>query len=813
MSLTKGANAPLNELHLTFTLDTPEPVDLAALLVDSNAKARGDQDFLFAGASSSQGLSVTSGGGAQGWQIDVDLSEVRDEVEAVRLVATVANGASTFGQLGQARAFLNGPSGTPEVDFEIQGLGSETSLVVLELYRRQGMWKVRAVGQGYAGGLPALLADHGINAAKRPSTRDDQPVADVTAVAMTPQDEAAPVIPRPTTDALWKHIESPGRSKLPVRPVAWSTRSTRFTVCESVRNTVPESAALPSGTDKFMVTEEWAHALRAVRGGGFESTWRDDSDARLDPTWVTLRSARVDAATGRIVACGHLTHENWNLSPAYDLGAVTGSNGMSWPSQGHADGLFYPTEALYIGSTTTGTLVPVDTSSNLGAVDLDGATGTVGVLESLGTVGCLAVYDGEHGTKRRLALLDKVSGNERLHFSLDGRWLLVPRYDGSYLCDVDSGQLLRLPVTNCCWWPLADSTLLEIAHIDGRCVPRLFSLEVNDFVETFPDVVLDHQMFPDLPYIWSPAVSPDGSEVLVLTPTGVSAAHREEHAVGSHLARFTLVDGRGELVYPALLDAQYPWERDVSEARWTAPYPRRNVRLHPDLEKGLEATDLEHDHLSPGRYAPEAEQVLVKTLNLAIAHTQQGEDLAYLMPEIVASLVTLHEDPGLWAGQRGWLAGLVETTSQMISNRELVGRDAEAWGHFRSAMQAIDSGRGDATGSLDAMWTSETAVATGVGRAPTPSPAEPTAASAGSHPSATADQREMMDSIRTVVADKRGGGSFEPKQIAAISTLCERLVAENPDLTSFVDELRRMATDEAAMRPNDPAWRALVNYL
>lgn len=88
---------------------------------------------------------MTSGGGAQGWQINVDLSEVRDEVEAVRLVATVANGASTFGQFGQARAFLNGPSGTPEVDFEIQGLGSETSLVVLELYRRQGMWKVRAV--------------------------------------------------------------------------------------------------------------------------------------------------------------------------------------------------------------------------------------------------------------------------------------------------------------------------------------------------------------------------------------------------------------------------------------------------------------------------------------------------------------------------------------------------------------------------------------------------------------------------------------------------------------------------------------------
>src|SRR3546814_12189881 len=84
------------------------------------------------------------------------------------------------------------------------------------------------------------------------------------------------------------------------------------------------------------------------------------------------------------------------------------------------------------------------------------------------------MYDGELGTRRRLTLLDKISGNERLRFSLDGQWLLVPRYDGSYLCEVATGRMLRLPLTNCCWWPLADSPLLEIAHVAGQCIPRLF---------------------------------------------------------------------------------------------------------------------------------------------------------------------------------------------------------------------------------------------------------------------------------------------------------------------------------------------------
>jgi hypothetical protein len=50
--------------------------------------------------------------------------------------------------------------------FTITGLGAETALVALELYRRHTGWKVRAVGQGYAGGLVELLRDQGLPEAR-----------------------------------------------------------------------------------------------------------------------------------------------------------------------------------------------------------------------------------------------------------------------------------------------------------------------------------------------------------------------------------------------------------------------------------------------------------------------------------------------------------------------------------------------------------------------------------------------------------------------------------------------------------------------
>ena len=40
---------------------------------------------------------------------------------------------------------------------------TETAMVFGEVYRHNGEWKFKAVGQGYAGGLFALCSHHGVN--------------------------------------------------------------------------------------------------------------------------------------------------------------------------------------------------------------------------------------------------------------------------------------------------------------------------------------------------------------------------------------------------------------------------------------------------------------------------------------------------------------------------------------------------------------------------------------------------------------------------------------------------------------------------
>jgi hypothetical protein len=85
---------------------------------------------------------------------------------------------------------------------------------------------------------------------------------------------------------------------------------------------------------------------------------------------------------------------------------------------------------------------------------------------------------------------------------------------------------------------------------------------------------------------------------------------------------------------------------------------------------------------------------------------------------------------------------------------------------------------------------------------------------AAEFPGTTEEQADIMEQMWIEVVSKVGGaGSFEPRQIAALSTLGERLVADNSSLRGFVERLRSIAETESARRPTDPSWRALVRHL
>ncbi|GAA5147334.1 hypothetical protein GCM10023340_19610 [Nocardioides marinquilinus] len=223
IQLTKGTNAPLETDRLTVSVEVSANADLSALLLAAGGKVRSESDFVFYNAPRGPGVECKPPAGGQGWQVAVDLGAVPADVEIVRLVTSLDEGGRTFGQVGQPVARVSDAGGTPLVEFAMTGLSTETIVIALELYRRQGAWKVRAVGQGYAGGLAALLADHGVDATDEPSAQPTPPPA-APASSPVPPPPAGSTPPPPTYQATPATPPStPTPPPPPSRPSAGST--------------------------------------------------------------------------------------------------------------------------------------------------------------------------------------------------------------------------------------------------------------------------------------------------------------------------------------------------------------------------------------------------------------------------------------------------------------------------------------------------------------------------------------------------------------------------------------------------------------
>lgn len=183
--LAKGQNGPLSANDVVVSIRVTAPADLSALLVTEAGKVRTDADFVFYNQPTGPGVRLTPGAGGQPASLSVSLNQIPADIAQVRAVITLDNPGSTFGQSAPPSAHVSDTSGNVLYDYVIDGLSSESIVIALELYRRQGAWKVRAVGQGYAGGFAALVTDHGVSV-------DDAPAA---AQASAPPPAPAPPPP------------------------------------------------------------------------------------------------------------------------------------------------------------------------------------------------------------------------------------------------------------------------------------------------------------------------------------------------------------------------------------------------------------------------------------------------------------------------------------------------------------------------------------------------------------------------------------------------------------------------------------------
>ncbi|MCX4669099.1 TerD domain-containing protein [Streptomyces sp. NBC_01381] len=198
MTMPKGSNvpvpAPAVRIELGWSSGPGVPdADASALLLASSGKVRSDDDFIFYNqAVHSSGAVRHEGKKTEGGRVTdalaVDLARVEPAIETVVLAASTDGG--TFGQVpGLFIRVVDAANGVEIARYDSEDATVETAFVLGELYRRQGAWKFRAVGQGYGSGLEGLATDYGI------SVDEPQQAAPPVAAPAPVQPPAAPAAP------------------------------------------------------------------------------------------------------------------------------------------------------------------------------------------------------------------------------------------------------------------------------------------------------------------------------------------------------------------------------------------------------------------------------------------------------------------------------------------------------------------------------------------------------------------------------------------------------------------------------------------
>lgn len=146
-------------------------IDASLFLVDSNEKLISDQHFIFYNNPNSpepeqsiqqRGDNRTGVGEGDDEIIDVNLKTVPTEIDKVVIAVTIHEAdkrQQNFGQVSNAFVrIVNAENEEEVIRYDLtEDFSVETALIMAELYRKDGEWRMNAVGAGYGGGLQALV--------------------------------------------------------------------------------------------------------------------------------------------------------------------------------------------------------------------------------------------------------------------------------------------------------------------------------------------------------------------------------------------------------------------------------------------------------------------------------------------------------------------------------------------------------------------------------------------------------------------------------------------------------------------------------
>jgi len=217
--MTPGSNIPLSTARVTVDVAAPVRLDVSGLLLTGDGKVRSDDDFIFYNQPVGPGVTYRSGGGTAPDAIVVDTAAVPPGIEKIVVTASPDAQGQTFQGIEPTATIRGADDNTVLATFTPPQLGTETALVVVEIYLRNGQWKARAVGQGYANGLAGIATDFGVTVEEPAAAAPPQPVAPPTPTMQPPVTPPAPPLsttppPPPATPAPAAGPPAPGTGKI-----------------------------------------------------------------------------------------------------------------------------------------------------------------------------------------------------------------------------------------------------------------------------------------------------------------------------------------------------------------------------------------------------------------------------------------------------------------------------------------------------------------------------------------------------------------------------------------------------------------------
>ncbi|MFF4792673.1 TerD family protein [Streptomyces sp. NPDC001276] len=298
--MTPGSNIPLAAARVAVDVAAPVRLDVSGLLLTADGKVRSDDDFIFYNQPSGPGVTYRSGGGGAPDAIIVDTTAVPPGIEKIVVTASPDAAGQTFQGIEPTATIRDADNGSALATFTPPRLGTETALVVVEIYLRGGQWKARAVGQGYADGLAGIATDFGVTV--------EEPAPPAPVAPPQPVVPPQPLTPPPPVPA----AQSPAAPPVPPAPPA----------------AVPAPGAGKVNLDKGRVSLQKNQTVSLVKGGrpllarvkmglGWEPAYRG-ADIDLDASVIAYGPQRnhIDSCYfGKLtILNGAVKHSGDNLT-------------------------------------------------------------------------------------------------------------------------------------------------------------------------------------------------------------------------------------------------------------------------------------------------------------------------------------------------------------------------------------------------------------------------------------------------------------------------------------------------------------------